>query len=147
MIRRPPRSTPTYTPFPDPTLLRPPPLGRPRARRAIGLAQVQDRPLAVRAGRIMAHSNVIPPLDRSPESHASAWPVSAWDGRRQLRSNAEWVLPADACAPGKHATRLRDRSEEHTSELQSLMRISYAVFCLKKKTEHKITTRTHKLLH
>src|SRR3546814_5569184 len=29
-----------------------------------------------------------------------------------------------------------DRSEEHTSELQSLMRISYAVFCLKKKTEH-----------
>src|SRR3546814_1325720 len=29
-----------------------------------------------------------------------------------------------------------DRSEEHTSELQSLMRISYAVFCLKKKKEH-----------
>src|SRR3546814_8107057 len=29
------------------------------------------------------------------------------------------------------------RSEEHTSELQSLMRISYAVFCLKKKTKHK----------
>src|SRR3546814_4432607 len=29
-----------------------------------------------------------------------------------------------------------DRSEEHTSELQSLMRISYAVFCLKKKTQH-----------
>src|SRR3546814_4060444 len=28
----------------------------------------------------------------------------------------------------------KDRSEEHTSELQSLMRISYAVFCLKKKT-------------
>src|SRR3546814_4710379 len=31
---------------------------------------------------------------------------------------------------------LRDRSEEHTSELQSLMRISYAVFCLKKKNTH-----------
>src|SRR3546814_10726478 len=30
---------------------------------------------------------------------------------------------------------IRDRSEEHTSELQSLMRISYAVFCLKKKTQ------------
>src|SRR3546814_2679235 len=29
-----------------------------------------------------------------------------------------------------------ERSEEHTSELQSLMRISYAVFCLKKKTNH-----------
>src|SRR3546814_6012099 len=33
------------------------------------------------------------------------------------------------------ASALADRSEEHTSELQSLMRISYAVFCLKKKTE------------
>src|SRR3546814_6098287 len=32
------------------------------------------------------------------------------------------------------------RSEEHTSELQSLMRISYAVFCLKKKTKIKTTT-------
>src|SRR3546814_4582254 len=31
-----------------------------------------------------------------------------------------------------------DRSEEHTSELQSLMRISYAVFCLKKKTNNNI---------
>src|SRR3546814_2367959 len=53
-----------------------------------------------------------------------------------------------------HATRLRGRrrcplrgavsraarSEEHTSELQSLMRISYAVFCLKKKTTHHIIT-------
>src|SRR3546814_2564171 len=35
----------------------------------------------------------------------------------------------------------RDRSEEHTSELQSLMRISYAVFCLKKKTQY-----SHKLM-
>src|SRR3546814_8032651 len=34
---------------------------------------------------------------------------------------------------------LGDRSEEHTSELQSLMRISYAVFCLKKKTTPPIT--------
>src|SRR3546814_1421668 len=33
-----------------------------------------------------------------------------------------------------------DRSEEHTSELQSLMRISYAVFCLKKKKQHQIYT-------
>src|SRR3546814_5616256 len=32
------------------------------------------------------------------------------------------------------------RSEEHTSELQSLMRISYAVFCLKKKTNRTVTT-------
>src|SRR3546814_3739946 len=35
---------------------------------------------------------------------------------------------------------LDPRSEEHTSELQSLMRISYAVFCLKKKKKKKITT-------
>src|SRR3546814_3239406 len=34
------------------------------------------------------------------------------------------------------------RSEEHTSELQSLMRISYAVFCLKKKTPQRSTTST-----
>src|SRR3546814_10140078 len=35
------------------------------------------------------------------------------------------------------ASKPRERSEEHTSELQSLMRISYAVFCLKKKKIHK----------
>src|SRR3546814_9649706 len=35
-----------------------------------------------------------------------------------------------------------DRSEEHTSELQSLMRISYAVFCLKQKKKHTTTTPT-----
>src|SRR3546814_3450897 len=36
-----------------------------------------------------------------------------------------------------------DRSEEHTSELQSLMRISYAVFCLKKKKQHNTITKQH----
>src|SRR3546814_2063936 len=36
-----------------------------------------------------------------------------------------------------------DRSEEHTSELQSLMRIPYAVFCLKKKKEQRYITITH----
>src|SRR3546814_1912157 len=36
------------------------------------------------------------------------------------------------------------RSEEHTSELQSLMRISYAVFCLKKKNKSKTHTYNHK---
>src|SRR3546814_7603068 len=35
------------------------------------------------------------------------------------------------------------RSEEHTSELQSLMRISYAVFCLKKKTNNPLCTQNH----
>src|SRR3546814_6397735 len=37
--------------------------------------------------------------------------------------------------PGFKARVIDERSEEHTSELQSLMRISYAVFCLKKKTK------------
>src|SRR3546814_1991285 len=46
----------------------------------------------------------------------------------------------------------RARSEEHTSELQSLMRISYAVFCLKKKMNHtrqrvQVTNRQYKTLH
>src|SRR3546814_1245582 len=36
----------------------------------------------------------------------------------------------------QHTWPISDRSEEHTSELQSLMRISYAVFCLKKKNEY-----------
>src|SRR3546814_2501706 len=40
-----------------------------------------------------------------------------------------WVLHS-----GEKIERVAVRSEEHTSELQSLMRISYAVFCLKKKT-------------
>src|SRR3546814_449468 len=41
----------------------------------------------------------------------------------------------------------RDRSEEHTSELQSLMRISYAVFCLTKKKENKNTCTTQCTKH
>src|SRR3546814_3676384 len=45
---------------------------------------------------------------------------------------------AAPAAPGRVSEPLRDvRSEEHTSELQSLMRISYAVFCLKKKKYNK----------
>src|SRR3546814_4735167 len=50
-------------------------------------------------------------------------------------------LCADFCAPEQRGRAMR--SEEHTSELQSLMRISYAVFCLKKKKEvdtHQIIT-------
>src|SRR3546814_4252345 len=44
------------------------------------------------------------------------------------------MFPEKLPGPGGYAS----RSEEHTSELQSLMRISYAVFCLKKKTDTKI---------
>src|SRR3546814_3038411 len=54
-------------------------------------------------------------------------------------SNAErWVTEADEqIRRGRLGTPAGDnRSEEHTSELQSLMRISYAVFCLKKKNKN-----------
>src|SRR3546814_6081072 len=50
----------------------------------------------------------------------------------------------EAPARPQHAPRLGERflrSEEHTSELQSLMRISYAVFCLKKKNMKQTTAR------
>src|SRR3546814_5542070 len=44
------------------------------------------------------------------------------------------VIMDDGTLTDRDRSVLRQRSEEHTSELQSLMRISYAVFCLKKKT-------------
>src|SRR3546814_3972277 len=44
-------------------------------------------------------------------------------------------IPAAYTLPPKSIISVEDRSEEHTSELQSLMRISYAVFCLKKKRQ------------
>src|SRR3546814_10862804 len=91
MIRRPPRSTRTYTLVPYTPLFRSPLAADPdRPARLGGFGDTQpDRRYAHRPGR--------PPLlhPRGPEL----------------------------------------RSEEHTSELQSLMRISYAVFCLKKKKQ------------
>src|SRR3546814_6426404 len=47
---------------------------------------------------------------------------------------------ASVSSRGRNRVAMASRSEEHTSELQSLMRISYAVFCLKKK-KYKKTTR------
>src|SRR3546814_6389280 len=52
----------------------------------------------------------------------------------------EALVPVDVAGLAVGRQRYGFRSEEHTSELQSLMRISYAVFCLKKKT----TTYTHR---
>src|SRR3546814_3323119 len=52
---------------------------------------------------------------------------------RRRRRTMRWCSARSANARGRGRCR-RGRSEEHTSELQSLMRISYAVFCLKKKT-------------
>src|SRR3546814_6329791 len=52
-------------------------------------------------------------------------------------ADAPWSRCSRACSHAASlAARGSVRSEEHTSELQSLMRISYAVFCLKKKRQH-----------
>ena len=58
--------------------------------------------------------------------------------RETLKSRLGFILLSAGCAIGignvwKFPYMAGQRSEEHTSELQSLMRISYAVFCLKKK--------------
>src|SRR3546814_2557071 len=64
--------------------------------------------------------------------------------RRAAEQNGEFGIEADEAF--EYARRalhhLPGRSEEHTSELQSLMRISYAVFCLKKKTKQIRTYKT-----
>src|SRR3546814_1432713 len=64
-----------------------------------------------------------------PAAHFAAQPTV------RIKLQADWVqqfdLPFELVERGRTLERV-DRSEEHTSELQSLMRISYAVFCLKK---------------
>src|SRR3546814_10467121 len=66
----------------------------------------------------------------------------ALDAQEALRSDLR-LLAMSATLDGARFSALM-RSEEHTSELQSLMRISYAVFCLKKKKEHMHPySRTH----
>src|SRR3546814_5458623 len=62
--------------------------------------------------------------------------------RENMFDTAEAMLTAPMSAPTVAAyASARTRSEEHTSELQSLMRISYAVFCLKKKNKRQIYTK------
>src|SRR3546814_4384331 len=105
MRRRPPRSTRTDTLFPYTTLFR---SGLPFRDRAVVDLEA-DRALGDVA--VAVHRLVV--VD---------------EGRLQCG-----IEPAPAplrAGPGRLGV---DRSEEHTSELQSLMRISYAVFCLKKK--------------
>src|SRR3546814_9717802 len=123
MRRRPPRSTRTDTLLPYTTLFRSDGLHRLRERgwRARGLDQAD--------------------ADHSP---AYAWrdipasvPGRGTDRSHHLGKHA--AVPAAAARRRAAAT----RSEEHTSELQSLMRISYAVFCLKKKNNHENQKHTH----
>src|SRR3546814_7841265 len=61
------------------------------------------------------------------------------------RKYAEWAL-VDMLELGSDPTK-NTRSEEHTSELQSLMRISYAVFCLKKKNKTQSISPDHTRQH
>src|SRR3546814_4605260 len=62
--------------------------------------------------------------------------------------NARFAVPRNAFGPAAAcATIRRTRSEEHTSELQSLMRISYAVFCLKKKKHTTNLTSLTRILY
>src|SRR3546814_5939685 len=105
MIRRPPRSTRTYTLFPYTTLF------RSRFRLVGDLQHFQATLAAVRSG----------PVDLlvacEPEQRAAH---RCKDRYRAGCTGSGWIDQGQ-------------RSEEHTSELQSLMRISYAVFCLKNK--------------
>src|SRR3546814_7962715 len=55
-----------------------------------------------------------------------------------------WIVNAEGKVHPGYEANPHPRSEEHTSELQSLMRISYAVFCLKKKTQHKINNKLNR---
>src|SRR3546814_9097466 len=120
MIRRPPRSTRTDTRFPYTTLFRA--RGDDEdAERDVDLQQQGERDAEQRGVRHgVAEVGHAPPLDEAAER--------AGDQRH-----------ADAADQGAGE---EIRSEEHTSELQSLMRNSYAVFCLKKK-KHNEQTRTY----
>src|SRR3546814_8472923 len=107
MIRRPPRSTRTDTLFPSTTLFRSLPA-------TYGDAPKLGPPLPGDLGRPILESQRRMAMETGTGSDPSAQ-QAAQERERQL------------------AELKADRSEEHTSELQSLMRISSAVFCLKKK--------------
>src|SRR3546814_7294110 len=107
MIRRPPRSTRTDTLFPYTTLF--------RSRRHL------RRPAAGRRR----------PLGGARDGEAVDRPAARCLSAGRLPALCEVAGEPEA---GARQGRRRVRSEEHTSELQSLMRISYAVFCLNKKT-------------
>src|SRR3546814_8111126 len=124
MIRRPPRYTRTDTLFPYTTLFRSP----------LPAAVLPDRLVELHAGEEVGRL----PL---PQGRCARQEVrNALLQRRHPSCGADVAAVRGGRAgelapplPG-HAEPASGRSEEHTSELQSLMRISYAVFCLKKKT-------------
>src|SRR3546814_4345908 len=77
-----------------------------------------------------------------PASHVSRADLPCTSAKPSRRRSSMLFTPPAAGSSGSKANPRSAglRSEEHTSELQSLMRISYAVFCLKKKTNTSMNT-------
>src|SRR3546814_8321270 len=123
MLRLPPRSTLTVTLFPDTTLFRSDGFLAPILRPELLLKPLIANIRLINDSKInLGHSPALQCLDRS---HLNGFrPI----GHSVVRLDYADVRQAKVV---KGLNRLR--SEEHTSELKSLMRISYAVFCLKKK--------------
>src|SRR3546814_5793328 len=81
--------------------------------------------------KVVAYANTV----RNTLFHGGKHGHDQWDDPVRMRRLLELTITVlgELAALGEFGG---DRSEEHTSELQSLMRISYAVFCLKKTTKH-----------
>src|SRR3546814_1711105 len=82
------------------------------------------------------------PISSSPiRMRAMRWSIRCWRSQSRARS-PRWALSATSVItpidPGEVRQQKGGRSEEHTSELQSLMRKSYAVFCLQKKKQTEV---------
>src|SRR3546814_9018658 len=128
MIRRPPRSTRTDTLFPYTTLCRSP-WRRPAAPEHAQFSRARfGRP---DSGRSTVVANDRPWL--SAEAAGASQPFEASGPARRTGNNACLCDRRKVEPVGD--TFVAKRSEEHTSELQSLMRISYAVFCLTTKNQ------------
>src|SRR3546814_2979762 len=100
-------------------------------KRAFRSALGQDLPEA----RAKLAVNIRSRLDQGQKAGGPPRPVCPNAGSEET-SLRERCKIERMVADGHEQARIASRSEEHTSELQSLMRISYAVFCLKKKNNH-----------
>src|SRR3546814_8647189 len=127
-IRRPPRSTRTDTLFPYTTLF------RSRDHIRVGRRLPQEGEHHVKAFIGMVDDDVLG-LDGG-EAIAVMLPDSLGKTRRIGQELQVGPIAVDKLRHVADADDAVHRSEEHTSELQSLMRISYAVFCLPQKLPH-----------